>query len=74
MMFLLDLKTGEVFSEIVGWNKSEASLRPYQAWSKIIYRYTIMLGVEETPASKNWEGRQPYCIPVGKPMEPEILT
>lgn len=65
---LIDMKTGEVYSEIQGWNKCEATMA--QDWSNIIYRKTRPYSKEKD----QWEDRDLRCIPFGMPEEPEIYT
>lgn len=66
---LMDLKSGQVFSEERGWNYVEASVR--DNWSKSIYSHTSL--ISSTKEDKiEWEDRA--LIYVSLPMEPEILT
>lgn len=39
---VLDLKTGDVFSETLGWNRTEASVRPSEMWCEILFSYRIL--------------------------------
>lgn len=67
---LFDLRTGEVFSEKLGWNNSEASIRDSGDWSGIIYHCTSRLVPVE---DGKWRDRD-LLILVPLPREPEILT
>jgi len=66
---LVDLKTGQVFSEEHGWNYAEASVRDSD-WSKIIYGRTGPISSKEERSE--WEDRT--LIFLSLPTEPEILT
>lgn len=66
---LVDLKSGQVFSEEHGWNYAEASVRDSD-WSKIIYGHTGP--ISSTNEKLEWKDRT--LVYISLPMEPEILT
>jgi hypothetical protein len=70
---LIDLNTGDVFSELIGWNKSESSLRTPVEWTKLIYHYGGQIKLDG-PQYNGWNGRRLYCVPSGAPFEIEQLT
>jgi hypothetical protein len=69
--FLCDIKTGEIFSTTIGWNRIEGSLEHAEDWAMVIYRYSGQLKLYDIP-NNNWEGRRLYQIPL--PFEAETLT
>lgn len=68
---LYDIKTGDVFSTTLGWNKTEATLEESISWAMIIYEHSGGIKPYDIP-NNNWEGRVLYQIPL--PYETEILT
>lgn len=47
---LFDMNTHYVFSELIGWNKSEVSLRTHEEWVRLIYHYNGGMKLGDTPA------------------------
>jgi hypothetical protein len=69
---LFDMNTRCVFSELMGWNKSEASLRTHEEWTRLIYHYEG--AICDAPAYRGWEGRKLYLVPVSLVYEAEQFT
>lgn len=66
---LVDMSSGEVFSEREGWNKTEITLKTVEEWSFIIYTQISPLGKDQDL----WKNRKLYCVPFIMPVEPEML-
>lgn len=65
---LVDMKTGDIYSEKQGWNTREATIT--RDWPTLIYHKTGPLGREK----EQWKDRELRCIPFCMPQEPEIYT
>ena len=64
---LMDVNSGEFWSEEKGWNWKEVSIR--KDWSTIIYHYSGPIGIK---LHEDWKGRDYLCISL--PYLPEIFT
>jgi len=70
--YLLDINSGEVWDDELGWNNNRASLHTSFEWSQIEYQHNQFLTA--SLFDKRWDKRKFLAIEVNPIVQFEVLT